>query len=462
MDGVIFVWKKTLIIMTCFLLYLTIGQVSAQNTLSQNFRPGPGSPWAAPSRQRWIPGHFEVIDGRQIWIRGQYGKVEANTSTASTPSPGNTQAPQQDTSTTRSAKGFMRRSPAPVPQSSSNTQQNTGTAPTNQGFVRPFSEGQAGSAIKWVPGHFEELNGRKIWMRGQYADEQATSAGPLADQLNPPATTETTLADKTKPVAKTQGWAVVIGISNYKYAAGKFPEVRYAANDAEEFYKFLRSPQGGGLPPDHILFLQNKDASLQNIKYAFFDFLKQALEEDYVIVYFSGHGMPEDDNPNNLYFLAYDSRSDRIASTAFPMWDIETALSRYIKSEKVIMFADACHSAGISGDISTRSSTSHKNMTNKFLLEVAKAKKGRAIFTASEAGELSQESRKWGGGHGVFTYFLLRALKGEADLNDNRIITLGETIDYVSEHVRRETNNTQHPDTAGIFDREFPVAVISH
>jgi len=33
-------------------------------------------------------------------------------------------------------------------------------------------------------------------------------------------------------------------------------------------------------------------------------------------------------------------------------------------------------------------------------------------------------------------------------------------IDFVSENVRRATNNSQHPDTAGIFDRSFPVAVL--
>lgn len=121
------------------------------------------------------------------------------------------------------------------------------------------------------------------------------------------------------------------------------------------------------------------------------------------------------------------------------------------------MFVDACHSAGISGDVAMRS-IKKVNMVNKHLLEVTKAKKGRTIFTGSEAGELSQESRKWGGGHGVFTYFLINGLQGEADVNDDNVVTLGEIIDFVSENVRRATKNTQHPDIAGIFDRGFPLA----
>ena len=258
---------------------------------------------------------------------------------------------------------------------------------------------------------------------------------------------------------KPQGWAVVIGISEYQYAAGKFPGLRYASTDAAKFYNFLRTPEGGGFSPERILFLENERATLENIKYAFFEFLKQALEEDYVVIYFSGHGTPEEDNPKNLYLMAYDSRPERIASTAFPMWDVDTAFSRHIKSKKIIMFADACHSAGISGDIAMRG-INKENLVNRSLLESAKDKKGRMILTASEAGELSQESKKWGGGHGVFTYFLLNGLKGEADVNDDNIVTLGEVADFVSENVRRATKNTQHPSMAGAFDRSFPLPSI--
>jgi hypothetical protein len=427
--------KKSFFLIGWFLFSLVLGSVFAQDSAgeknpseSQVVPPGrafPGNPWVAPAGKRWVSGHFEIRDGQQIWIRGHYESVGGTSSVAPSGS-------------------------APVQQRNISPQRPVG------GFIRPFTE----SRRKWIPGHFEIRDGQQIWIRGHYADEQGSAAGPPAGQFNPPAASEASLVS-AKGQVRPQGWAIVIGISKYKYGAGSFSEVRYAARDAEEFYNFLRSPRGGGFSPDHTLFLRDEEATLENIKYAFFDFLKQAIEEDFVVVYFSGHGTPEPDNPNNLYLVAYDSRPDRIASTAFPMWDIDTALSRYIKSEKVIMFADACHSAGIASDITTRDILK-KNMVNDYLLEVAKANKGRAIFTASEAGELSQESKKWGGGHGVFTYFLIRGLNGEADVNDNHIVTLGEVIDFVSENVRRATNNTQHPDTAGIFDREFPVAVLPH
>ena len=39
-----------------------------------------------------------------------------------------------------------------------------------------------------------------------------------------------------------------------------------------------------------------------------------------------------------------------MAATGFPMWDVKTALRRQISAERVIVFADACHSAGINDE----------------------------------------------------------------------------------------------------------------
>ena len=38
--------------------------------------------------------------------------------------------------------------------------------------------------------------------------------------------------------------------------------------------------------------------------------------------------------------------------------------------------------------------------------------------------------------HGLFTYYLLRALRGEADTNRDGDVTFGETVTYLSQKVR--------------------------
>jgi hypothetical protein len=256
-----------------------------------------------------------------------------------------------------------------------------------------------------------------------------------------------------------QKWAVVIGIS--KYRDSRIAGLRYAAADAKAFQEWLISQQGGGYAPSRVRLLLDSDASVQNIRYALFNWLKQALEEDLVTIYFAGHGSPESpDSPNNLFLLPFDGDYDDIATTGFPMWDIETALKRFIKAKKVVVIADACHSGGVgqSFDIARRGNRGVEiNPINSGLQNLSKIGDGVAVISASDEKQFSQESQSWGGGHGVFTYFLLKGLNGEADYNKDGRVTLGELIPYLSEQVRRETRSAQSPTVAGKFDPSLSI-----
>lgn len=264
-----------------------------------------------------------------------------------------------------------------------------------------------------------------------------------------------TVQQKRQEVSSvSQRWAVVVGISDYDDS--RIPSLRYAATDAKTFYNWLISPQGGRYTPSRVKLLLNKKATGKNIKNALFVWLKRAIKEDLVTIYFAGHGSPESpDSPDNLFLLPYDTQYDNIAATGFPMWDIETALKRFIKARKVIVIADACHSGGVgqSFDVARRAARAIKvNPISSGLQSLSKMGDGVCVISASDDKQFSQEDRKWGGGHGVFTYFLLEGLKGEADYSRDGHVTLGELIPFLSEQVRRETRNAQSPTIAGKFD----------
>jgi uncharacterized caspase-like protein len=254
--------------------------------------------------------------------------------------------------------------------------------------------------------------------------------------------------------AQGQKWAVIIGISNYKDS--RIAGLRYASADAKAFHEWLISQQGGGYAPSRVRLLLDSEATAQSIRYVLFNWLKQALEEDIVTIYFAGHGSPESpDSPNNLFLLPFDANYDDVATTGFPMWDIETALKRFIKAKKVVVIADACHSGGVgqSYEIARRGNRGIEiNPISSGLQNLSRIGDGVAVITASDEKQFSQESQSWGGGHGVFTYFLLKGLNGEADYNKDGRVTLGELIPYLSEQVRRETKNAQSPTVAGKFD----------
>jgi uncharacterized caspase-like protein len=242
--------------------------------------------------------------------------------------------------------------------------------------------------------------------------------------------------------ARAQHWAVVIGVSNY--ADSRIPTLRYAAADAQAFYDWLVSGTGGRYAPSHVRLLLNESATTATIKESLFSWLKQAIEEDVVVIY----------TPQNLYLLPHDSRYDAISSTGFPMWDVETALKRFVKAKRVVVVADACHSGGVGAgfDMARRATGDQPNRISAGLQGLASVGDGIAVLSASDDRQLSVESAKFGGGHGVFTHYLLEGLKGGADYNKDGVVTLGELIPYLSENVRRQTLNAQSPTVAGRFD----------
>ena len=255
-------------------------------------------------------------------------------------------------------------------------------------------------------------------------------------------------------ISAAQRWAVVIGVSSYKDT--RISSLRYASADAKAFYEWLISPTGGKYAPSNVNCLLDKNATAKNIKNALFVWLKQAIREDIITIFFACHGSPESpDSLNNLFLLPYDAKYDEIATSGFPMWDLETALKRFIKAKKVVIIADACHSGGIgqSFDIARRANRGIKvNPISSELQSLSKVGDGVCVISASDEKQFSQESQNWGGGHGVFTYFLLKGLKGEADYSNDQRVTLGELIPYLSEQVRRTTKSAQCPTVAGKFD----------
>lgn len=252
-----------------------------------------------------------------------------------------------------------------------------------------------------------------------------------------------------------QRYAVVIGISDYKDPG--IADLEYADADAQAFYDFLTSPAGGDFQKEHVLLLKNEQATLKNVTLAITNFLKKTNDPDFVVIFMACHGEPEPDRPGNLYLLMHDSEPGSLSATAYHMENVNADMKRYIRAKRLILFADACHSSGLSkGIMNTRGGA---NTIHTALSTLKSTREGWGIVSASRASEVSRESHQFGGGHGVFTHYLLEGLKGKADAegNKNGIVTLAEAFDFVAENVRKTTCNAQHPDISGNFDNNLPL-----
>lgn len=242
-------------------------------------------------------------------------------------------------------------------------------------------------------------------------------------------------------------WAVVVGISEHKH---KSLNLKYAARDAEEFYKLLISPLGGSFEPDHVVKLIDQQATTDNINEALRIFLAKPGEDDLLIFYCACHGSPDfnSSNAKDVYLITHDTDPNKIAVKGLPMKHINDAL-KATRPKRIVVFADTCYSAAIAGDDDKRDLQQPNGQINNYYKEeLSTAKEGIALLTSSEANQTSQENVKWGGGHGVFTYYGL--------------VTVGELFEYVRSNVQIATGHTQHPSIGtSAYDRDLPLAVFN-
>jgi len=235
-------------------------------------------------------------------------------------------------------------------------------------------------------------------------------------------------------------WGVVIGISRYQHIEG----LRYADKDALGIYEYLT--KDNGIPESHITYLSNEEATLQRIKDVLGVEIKgKVKEKDTVVIYFAGHGASEPDRESldgdglEKYFLTHDSDPRRLYSTALPMQEVARMLGR-IDAERIVLIQDTCYS-GASGGRTIQTASIRATLSDAYLNRITKGK-GRVIITASKANEVSMEKESLG--HGVFTYYLLEALR-YGDTDSDGFITTGEAFRYVSEKVPAATGRNQHP-----------------
>ena len=224
--------------------------------------------------------------------------------------------------------------------------------------------------------------------------------------------------------------AVIIGIENYQFV----PVAKYAENDSRMFYEFATHILA--IPPNQIQYIYGKDATRANILKAFSNWMKsfsnnQQLE---VFVFYSGHGLSEADG-SEAYFLPVDGDPALLRDTAISRKRVLIELAN-IAAKSATLFLDTCYSGVTRNGDTIVSGQRPVVITPTGWQGIAP---NVSILAASSQSETSTglDERK----HGIFSYFLMRALNGEADLkpkgNEDGTITLQEIIDFVRPNVIR-------------------------
>jgi len=252
-------------------------------------------------------------------------------------------------------------------------------------------------------------------------------------------------ANAPKTVTPPRSYALIIGIAKYQNLTEK-QNLQFSERDAESMYSILISPEGGAFPAQNVHRLIGAKATLANIRHELEEWLpSMAKGGDRVLVYFAGHGFVVD---GHAYLAPYDIQPNNVSATAYPMQQLSSVVGGKVQGKWKVLITDACHSGAIGSEGSVA--------LNRGLVDVDKS---IFVLSASRDREQSFESADWGGGHGIFTYYVERGLSGVADEDHDGIVTADELAEYVRTNVRKDSDGRQNPTSeAGSFDPKMQLA----
>ena len=244
------------------------------------------------------------------------------------------------------------------------------------------------------------------------------------------ATGQTPLKFRDASIQGPQTFAIIMGISKYKYVR----PLSYADKDAEMFRDYLKSPGGGSVKDENLYCLLNEKANSSNFWGKGFQWLKakNLQKGDRLFIYLAGHGDAIDQD--QFFFLSYDcnpegDKNNYLVAGTIQLYNLKKKIeAETTKGVEVFFIMDACRSNELPGGIAGQ------NFLNNAISE---KKVGEIIMLATGAGQESLEDISIGNGHGLFTYYLVDGLAGSAESTiapDNKI-SYQEIQNYVNKNV---------------------------
>jgi hypothetical protein len=239
-------------------------------------------------------------------------------------------------------------------------------------------------------------------------------------------------------------YLISIGISSYRDQ--QLSVRKYAAADAELLTSYFQSI--GGLPSSNVRLLQDWKALRPDIDEALMDWLPGRMnKEAVVIVYFAGLATVA---PSGDVFLVPYDGNVATSSRALPLKDLEAALNR-LKAKQTLFVFDGMV-ARLGTDARPKPVYPQWNPPGSSTVH---------LVATNGVGKIVEDDEHR---HGLFTYYLLRALRGESDVNRDGEVTLGEAVAYLTQKVvwasRTQYGQDQRPAVVPPLKENDPASII--
>ena len=297
---------------------------------------------------------------------------------------------------------------------------------SNGSFETSFYVPRSGKTIEIVAFDSKGNKATKSIKLERGAIQQAT--GPVFANLNP----------SGKRVSQNKdALALIIGVSDYERTPAK---AAYADKDAQTFYDYAMLKLG--IPASNIKELVNTNADRVDVRLAIKDWIARTTKQGRsdVYVFFAGHGLA-DQTGKEMFLLPHDGEPRLLEDTAISrerlFSDIAAANPR-----SVTVFLDTCYSGTTRGTdmlVASRPIAIRAKQQN--------IPDGFTVFTAAGGDQTAKplEEAK----HGMFSYFLMKGMEGDADSNRDNQITAAELHEYVEQNVVQQSGGSQVPELQG-------------
>jgi hypothetical protein len=222
------------------------------------------------------------------------------------------------------------------------------------------------------------------------------------------------------------GRRVALLIATYEHLDAGLRRLTAPAADAQELAAVLRDP---GIAGFEVTVLVNEPH--YRVGEAIGDFFRDRRRDDLTLLYFTGHGLKDDDG--RLYLAMSNTRLDSLLFTALPAEQIDYAMHGCVCRQKILVL-DCCYSGAFPAGRAVKAD-SQVHALEQF------QGRGRTVLTASDATQYSFEGDRLTGAatQSVFTRYLVEGLRGGgADLDGDGDITLDELYTYVHDRVVEE------------------------
>ncbi len=232
---------------------------------------------------------------------------------------------------------------------------------------------------------------------------------------------EKEIAGKIETKTNNDRVALIFGIEKYN----NLPKAEFANQDAKNFYNY--AIKVFGVKKDKIKILTDNDATRRKTLTVTKNWLSSRLKANQsdLIIYFAGHGLADLNDQEN-YLLFYDSDPNLLSRTAISLTDLFNSIDK-LNPRSVTIFLDTSFGSF------TKFVKSAKFMITS---DGVKSPKNFTIFYASQFDQIASSLRKQK--QGIFSYFLMKGLEGEADLNNDKQITNGELLDYMDQNISQK------------------------